>query len=123
MKASRILVADDHELVQRGVRALIDTRPEWEVCGEAATGREAVEQVKRLRPDVVILDVSMPQLNGLEATRQILRAVPQTEVLVLTIHESEQVEREVLAAGAHGYILKSDDGSDLLAAVESLLRH
>ncbi len=123
MKASRILVADDHELVRRGVRAMIDTRPGWEVCGEAATGREAVEQVKRLKPDVVILDVSMPQLNGLEATRQILRAVPQTEVLVLTIHESEQIEREVLAAGAHGYILKSDDGGDLLAAVESLLRH
>lgn len=123
MKACRILVADDHELVRRGVRALIDTRPGWEVCGEAATGREAVEQAKRLKPDVVILDVSMPQLNGLEATEQILRAVPKTEVLVLTIHESEQIEREVLAAGAHGYILKSDDGRDLLAAVESLLRH
>jgi DNA-binding NarL/FixJ family response regulator len=123
MKPSRILVVDDHELVRRGVRAVIETHPGWEVCGEAATGREAVDQARFLKPDLVILDVSMPQLNGLEATRQILRTVPGTEVLVLTIHESEQIEREVLAAGARGYILKSDNGRDLEAAVESLLRH
>ncbi|HEV2351039.1 MAG TPA: response regulator transcription factor [Terriglobia bacterium] len=123
MKEVKILVADDHELVRRGVRALIESQPGWEVCGEASTGRDAVEQTKRLKPDVVILDLSMPDLNGLEATRQILAAVPRTEVLVLTIHESEQAERDVLAAGARGYLRKSDDASDLVAAVDTLSRH
>lgn len=123
MKEVKILVADDHELVRRGVRALIELQPGWEVCAEASTGREAVEKTKRLKPDVVILDLSMPDLNGLEATRQILAAVPRTEVLVLTIHESEQAERDVLAAGARGYLRKSDDASDLVAAIDSLRRH
>ncbi len=123
MGACRILVADEHEMVRRGIRALVETQPGWEICGEAATGREAVETAKKLKPDVIILDISMPALNGLEATRQILKAVPKTEILILTIHESEQVEREVLAAGVHGYILKSDDSRDLVAAIESLQRH
>jgi DNA-binding NarL/FixJ family response regulator len=123
LKEVKILVADDHELVRRGVRALIESQPGWEVCAESSTGREAVEQTKLLKPDVVILDLSMPELNGLEATRQIMAAVPRTEVLVLTVHESEQAEREVLAAGARGYLRKSDDASDLVAAVDSLRRH
>ena len=123
MKPLRILIADDHELVRRGVRTVLEAQPGWQVCGEASTGRDAVEKVKELRPDVVILDISMPDLNGLEATRQILKALPKTEILILTIHESEQVEREVLAAGARGYILKSDDGQDLVSAVDNLRRH
>lgn len=110
-------------MVRRGIRAVMEAQSGWEICGEAPTGRCAVEKAKLLKPDLVILDISMPELNGLEATRQILKAVPKIEILILTIHESEQVEREVLAAGARGYILKSDDGRDLVAAVESLRRH
>src|SRR5579859_6776950 len=110
-------------MVRRGIRAMMEAQTGWEVCGEAPTGRGAVEKAKELKPDLVILDISMPELNGLEATRQILKAVPKVEILILTIHESEQVEREVLAAGARGYILKSDDGQDLVAAVDSLRRH
>jgi len=110
-------------MVRRGIRAVMEAQSGWEICGEAPTGRGAVEKAKQLKPDLVILDISMPELNGLEATRQILKAVPKVEILILTIHESEQVEREVLAAGARGYILKSDDGGDLVAAAESLRRH
>jgi DNA-binding NarL/FixJ family response regulator len=123
VKVTRILIADDHEVVRRGVRAVLETQPGWEVCGEAPTGRDAVGKAKHLKPDVIIMDLSMPDLNGLEAMRQILKALPKTEVLVLTIHESEHLERELLAAGARGYVLKSDDGRDLVTAVESLRRH
>jgi DNA-binding NarL/FixJ family response regulator len=119
----RILVADDHEVVRRGLRALLETRPGWEICGEATTGREAVAKALELKPDLVVLDITMPELNGLEATRQILKALPRTEVLVLTIHESEQVVHEVLDAGARGYVLKSDAGRDLVAAVQALSQH
>ena len=119
----RILVADDHEVVRRGVRVLLEARPDWQICDEAAEGREAVEKATRLRPDVVILDIGMPLLNGLEAARQIRAVSPRTEVLILTMHESEQVVREVLAAGARGYVLKSDAGRDLVNAVEALGRH
>jgi DNA-binding NarL/FixJ family response regulator len=110
-------------VVRRGLRAVIESHSGWEVCAEAATGREAVEKSKQCRPDVVVLDIGMPQLNGLEATRQILKALPRTEVLILTIHGSEQLVREVLAAGARGYVLKSDAGRDLLSAIEALCRH
>jgi DNA-binding NarL/FixJ family response regulator len=123
MRQVRILVADDHSIVRRGVRALLETRPGWKVCGEAATGTEAVRQAKKLRPDVVVIDITMPDLNGFEATRQIRAAAPQTEVLVLTVHESEQALREVLDAGALGYVSKSDLDLNLSTAIESLLRH
>ena len=122
MKA-RLLIADDHEIIRRGLRSLLELRPDWEICGEAATGREAVQQAKRLRPDVVVLDLTMPDLNGLEATRQIRQLLPKTEVLILTAHESEQLVHEVLSAGAKGYVLKSDAGNLLIAAVEQLLKH
>jgi DNA-binding NarL/FixJ family response regulator len=118
----RILVADDHAVVRRGVRAMLEGQPGWEVCGEAGTGREAVEQVKRLRPDIVVLDLSLPELNGLDATRQILKESPQTEVLVLTMHDSEELAQQVLQAGARGYVLKSDADQSLVAAVQSLRR-
>jgi DNA-binding NarL/FixJ family response regulator len=116
----RILLADDHEVVRRGLRTLLQARPGWEVCGEAATGREAVEKVRSLKPDVVVLDVTMPEMNGLEATRRVLKAAPQTQVLILTMHDSDEVVQEVLDAGARGYVLKSDAGRDLVAAVEAL---
>ena len=118
----RILLADDHEVVRRGLCALLRGQPDWEVCGEAANGREAVEKALKLKPDVVILDIGMPSLNGLEATRQILRAMPQTRVLILTLHDSDQVVQEVLNAGARGFLLKSDAARDLVAAVEALRR-
>lgn len=123
MRQVRILVADDHSIVRRGLRALLETHSGWKVCGEAATGAEAARQVKRLKPDVAIVDITMPDSNGFEATRQIRKAAPQTEVLILTMHESEQTLREVLDAGARGYVLKSDLDLSLVAAVESLLRH
>lgn len=123
MKQVRILVADDHSIVRRGLRALLESHPGWKVCGEAATGTEAVRQVKRLKPDVAIVDITMPDSNGFTATRQIRKSVPQTEVLILTVHESEQMLREVLAAGARAYVLKSDLDLSLVAAVESVLRH
>jgi len=118
----RILVADDHEVVRQGLRALLETEPGYEVCGEARDGRDAVKEACRLRPDVVVLDFSMPGLNGLEVTRQIRKALPPTEVLVLTAYDSEQLARAVLGAGALGYVLKSDTERDLVAAVESLHR-
>jgi DNA-binding NarL/FixJ family response regulator len=120
---TRILVVDDHAIVRRGVRALLDTQGGWEVCGEATTGREAVELASRLRPDVVVMDLSLPELNGLEATRQIMKQSPATEVLVLTMHHSEELARDVLHAGARGYLLKSDADQNLIAAVESLRQH
>jgi len=120
MSVLRILIADDHEVARRGVRALLENHPGWEVCGEAADGREAVSAASRLKPDLVLLDIGMPSLNGLDATRQILDAAPATRVLILTMHDSEQVVREVLAAGALGFLLKSDAGQDLVAAVEAL---
>jgi DNA-binding NarL/FixJ family response regulator len=123
MNPVRILIADDHEVVRRGLRALLETRPDWEISGEAVTGRQAVEETRRLTPDVVIMDISMPEMNGLEATRQIRKAVPQTQILILSVHDSEQLVREVLEAGARGYVLKSDAGRDLIAAVESLCQN
>ncbi|MDP8980679.1 MAG: response regulator transcription factor [Acidobacteriota bacterium] len=123
MTAAKILLADDHEIVRRGLRALLEGHPDWAVVGEAETGREAVEMARDVAPDVAILDIGMPELNGFEATRQILKAAPQTEVLILTMHESEQIVREVLDAGARGYVLKSDAGRDLVAAVEALCQH
>jgi DNA-binding NarL/FixJ family response regulator len=120
--AFRILLADDHEVVRRGLCSLLRTQPEWEVCGEAGDGREAVEKALQLKPEVVILDIGMPNLNGLEATRQILKANPQTKILILTLHDSEQVVRDILDAGARGFLSKSDAARDLIAAVEALRR-
>jgi DNA-binding NarL/FixJ family response regulator len=122
MGVFRILVADDHEVVRKGLISLLQSQPDWQVCGEAADGREAVEKAQQLKPDVVILDIGMPSLNGLEATRQILKINPQARVLILTLHDSDQVVREVLNAGARGFLLKSDAARDLVAAVEALRR-
>lgn len=123
MAPLRIFIADDHEVVRKGLCALLQAQPDWEVCGEAADGREAVEKVQRLKPGVVILDIGMPSLNGLEATRQIVKHDPQANILILTLHDSDQVVREVLDAGARGFLLKSDAARDLVAAVEALRHH
>jgi DNA-binding NarL/FixJ family response regulator len=121
-KPFRIFIADDHEVVRKGIRALVESHPGWEVCGEAQDGREAVQKCVELHPDLALLDVGMPNLNGLDATRQILRSLPATRVLILTVHESEQIIREVLEVGARGFLLKSDAARDLVAAIEALQR-
>jgi DNA-binding NarL/FixJ family response regulator len=118
-----ILVADDHEVVRKGIRTLLESRPEWEICGEASTGRAAIAKTVRLKPDVVLLDITMPGLSGLEAIPEILRACPQTKVLVLTMHDSGRMASRVLAAGASGLVLKSDAARDLILALEALSKN
>ena len=120
MQAFRILIADDHEVVRRGIRALLESHTGWEVSGEAKDGREAVQQAGELKPDLVLLDIGMPNLNGIDAARQILATCPATNILVLTMHYSPQVVQEVLAVGARGFLLKSDAGRDLVTAVEAV---
>ncbi len=120
MSVLRILIADDHEVARKGIRSLLESHAGWEICGEASDGREAVACASKLRPDVLLLDIGMPNLNGLDAARQILAMAPEARILILTIHDSEQVVREVLAAGASGFLLKSDAGRDVVAAVEAL---
>ncbi len=119
----RILLADDHDVVRRGLSALLANRADWQVVGEAQNGREAVSLAVKLKPNVAVLDLSMPELNGLEVTRQIRKEVPETEVLVFSMYESEQFVRDLLAAGARGYVLKSDVTTQLLIAVETVARH
>ena len=120
-KSARIVIADDHEMVRRGLAATLTDTGRWTVVAQADNGRDAARLVEAHQPDVVILDLSMPELNGLDATRQILDARPETRILILTAHESEQLVREVLSAGARGYVLKSDAGRILVRAVEALL--
>jgi DNA-binding NarL/FixJ family response regulator len=120
VKRLRILLADDHELVRRGAREVLNGRPGWRVVGEAANGREAVEKAIELKPDVAVIDIGMPELDGVEAARQIGEAVPGTKVLVLTMHESDQMVRRALDAGARGYLLKSDLTDSLIKAVKAV---
>jgi DNA-binding NarL/FixJ family response regulator len=115
-----ILIADDHALMRRGIRDLLHGQRGWKVVAEAATGREAVDQVKKLKPDVAIFDVTMPDLDGLEATRELQEAAPDTKVLILTMHESKQMVRRVLESGANGYVLKSDFPRSLVKAVKNV---
>ena len=122
-KDIRILLADDHEIVRHGLRRLLETQPNWKICGEAESGRAAVEKARELKPDIVILDHSMPELSGAEAARQILEALPQAEIVILTMHNSEQLLREVLDAGVRGYVLKSDAMCDMVSAVRAVLNH
>jgi DNA-binding NarL/FixJ family response regulator len=119
----RIVLADDHDVVRRGLRRMLDAHPGWQVCREAANGREAVRMTIELKPQVAVLDLEMPELNGLEATRQIKREVQEIEVLVYSVHETDQVIREVIGAGARGYVPKSDAGQRLIEAIEALSRH
>jgi DNA-binding NarL/FixJ family response regulator len=119
----RILVADDHDIIRRGLRELLASRAGWEVCAEAKTGREAVTFAEQLKPDVVVMDISMPDLNGLEAARKIRKSVPKAEILILTLHFSDQLVREIVEAGVRAYIMKSDADRDLVSAVEALGNH
>jgi DNA-binding NarL/FixJ family response regulator len=123
MTALRILVADDHDLMRRGLKSMLETRPGWEICAEAHTGAEAVNKAKDLKPNVAILDISMPEMDGLEAARQIRKHSPKTEILMLSMHYSDQLIREILEAGVRGYIVKSDSDRDLVLAVEALANH
>jgi DNA-binding NarL/FixJ family response regulator len=116
----RILVADDHDIFRRGLKQLLSSKPGWEVCAEARNGREAVAVAERVKPDVVVMDISMPDLNGLEAMRQIRKSLPKTEFVILTLHISDKLVHEIVREGARAYVLKSDADQDLLAAVEAL---
>jgi DNA-binding NarL/FixJ family response regulator len=116
----RILVADDHDIMRRGLKSLLASKPGWEICAEAKNGREAVSLAEEHKPDVVVMDVSMPELNGLEAVRRIRKQLPKTEVVVLTLHFSDQLVHDIVEAGAKGYIMKSDADRDLISAVEAL---
>ncbi|MCX7869551.1 MAG: response regulator transcription factor [Terrimicrobiaceae bacterium] len=117
----RILIADDHEVVRQGVRNLLESLEGITLCAEATNGREAVALCVEHQPDVAILDISMPELNGMEAARQVLKVCPKTKILIFTVHDAERLVYEVVAAGAHGYVLKSDAGRHLGAAVEAVL--
>ena len=119
----RILLADDHDVVRRGLKELLEEQVGWHVCAEAASGREAVERAVQTRPQVAVIDFSMPDLNGIEATRRIREMAPDTEILIFTMHESEELIRAALLAGARGYLLKSEASRQLIPAVESLAKH
>lgn len=119
----RILIADDHDVVRAGLRQLLLERKGWEICGEASTGRQAVSLALETKPDVVVMDISMPELNGLEASRQIRKGLPKTEIVILSLHLSDQLAYEIIDAGIRGYVLKSDANRDLVSAVESLGMH
>lgn len=123
MKKLRILIADDHEIVRRGLRPLIESEWGWEICGEAANGREALAMAEKLKPEIVVLDVAMPELNGVDVTRLIKRALPQTEILAFTGYDSEKVVHQLFAAGALGCVLKTEADQHLIAAIKSLAQH
>jgi DNA-binding NarL/FixJ family response regulator len=122
-KMVRILVADDHDIMRRGLRQLLSSRPGWEVCGEAKTGREAVALAEQLKPEIIVMDISMPDLNGLEAARKIHKLFPKMGILILTLHFSDQLVFDIVEAGARAYIVKSDADKDLVSAVEALVSH
>jgi DNA-binding NarL/FixJ family response regulator len=118
-----ILIADDHAVVRAGLRTLLESRPHWQICAEATDGRDAVEKAAKHKPQIAILDIGMPLLSGVEATRQIRKSSPSTEILILTMHESDDLVQQVIEAGARGYILKDEADRVLLDAVQSLSQH
>ena len=119
-KPLRILAADDHDILRRGLKQLLTARPGWEICAEAKTGREAVSLAEQYKPDIVVMDVSMPDLNGLEAARRIHKALPKTGIIMLTLHFSDQLVKDIVESGARAYVMKSDADRDLVNAVEAL---
>jgi len=120
---TRILIADDHDVVRSGIRTILEGHEGWTVVGEAKDGKEAIDQSVVIRPDIVILDYSLPLVNGVEATRQIRHRVPGVEVLIFTMHDTDTLIRDVLEAGARGFLLKADARQFLVSAVESLAAH
>jgi DNA-binding NarL/FixJ family response regulator len=120
---TRILIADDHAVVRSGLRTILEAHPNWEVVAEAADGKEAIEAAAEAKPDVAVLDYSLPFINGVEVTRQIRARAPRTEVLIFTMHDNESLIHELLKAGARGYLLKSDAKRHLIAAIEALAIH
>lgn len=122
MNKTRVLIADDHAIVRAGVRLLLESQPDIQVVGEAVDGRQAVEMARQLQPDLVLMDVAMPVMNGLEATQRIKEALPQIQVLVLTMHEDERYFFQILQAGASGYVVKGASPADLLSAVRAVAR-
>lgn len=120
-KPLRILAADDHDILRRGLKQLLTSRPNWEICAEAKTGREAVALAEQHKPDIVVMDVSMPDLNGLEAARRIHKALPKTGIIMLTLHFSDQLVKDIVESGARAYVMKSDADRDLVNAVEALV--
>lgn len=116
----RIFIADDHEIFRRGLKSLLESRPGWQICGEASDGLDAVKQVLQLEPDVLVLDVSMPGLNGLDATRRIMLERPEARVVILSQHEPSFLETSALEAGAKVYLTKTDVGQKLIRAIEGL---
>jgi DNA-binding NarL/FixJ family response regulator len=123
MSTLQILVADDHDLMRRGLRSVLETQPGWQVCAEAHTGSEAVKMAEKLKPNVAILDISMPEMNGLEAAKEIRQASSDTEILVLSMHYSDQLIRDIVDAGIRGYVVKTDSDRDLVVAVKALANH
>ena len=121
-KMIRVLLADDHTILRKGVRMLVDSQPDMEVVGEAKTGREAIDQARGLKPDIVLMDISMPELNGIEGTRQICDELAHTKVIALSMHKDSVYVREILRAGARGYLLKESEDEDLLRAIRSVYR-
>ncbi len=123
MKNARLLIVDDHEIFRRGLRALLEPSSEWQICGEAVDGMDAVEQCRSLKPDIVVLDVSMPRLNGLEAARLIIKEKPEPQIVIITQHDSPQIRSAALEAGARAFVTKSAVGSELVSALRSLIRN
>jgi DNA-binding NarL/FixJ family response regulator len=118
---SKILIVDDHEVVRQGIRTILRARPQWEICGEAVNGKDAIDKARTLEPDVIIMDITMPEMSGIEATREITKLKLPAAVLVFTMHESKNLAATVQDAGARGFVLKSHAARDLLDALEALL--
>lgn len=123
MPELHFLIADDHNVLRRGVRSIIENHPNWDVVAEACDGREAIEKAQAFRPDVAILDFSMPEINGLDAAREVLRNLPNTKVLILTVHDNDELIETMQGIGVHGYVLKSAPDHELVAAIKSVLKN
>lgn len=121
MERLRILIADDHEVVRQGIVGMLTSRRDWEVCGQASDGREAIKMVEKLKPDLVILDITMPGLNGIDTARQIRKMLPDIKILIYSMHYAERLVQEVFQAGADGYVLKTDAGKHLVQAIETIM--